>query len=210
MSLLRPFRATDLFKFNNVNLDHWTETYSISFYLSYLAQWPDLSLIQTAPSSARTMGYVIGKAEGYDPNPPPSSSSGSAAKSPSTQTQIPTLHGHVTAITVAPEYRRLGLANGMMQLLEDVSERVYNAYFVDLFVRPSNTTAVNMYEKMGYDVYRKVQQYYYGGGTGGNDEDGFDMRKALRRDINKLTVRKNGRNFTVQPENTIFEPAYRP
>jgi N-terminal acetyltransferase B complex catalytic subunit len=32
-------------------------------------------------------------------------------------------HGHVTAITVAPEYRRLGLADGMMNLLEQVSEK---------------------------------------------------------------------------------------
>jgi N-terminal acetyltransferase B complex catalytic subunit len=34
-------------------------------------------------------------------------------------------HGHVTAITVAPEYRRLGLADGMMNLLEQVSEKTY-------------------------------------------------------------------------------------
>jgi N-terminal acetyltransferase B complex catalytic subunit len=32
-------------------------------------------------------------------------------------------HGHVTAITVGPEYRRLGLADGMMDLLEEVSEK---------------------------------------------------------------------------------------
>ena len=30
-------------------------------------------------------------------------------------------HGHVTAISVGPEYRRLGLAAKMMELLEDVS-----------------------------------------------------------------------------------------
>jgi N-terminal acetyltransferase B complex catalytic subunit len=41
-------------------------------------------------------------------------------------------HGHVTAITVAPEYRRLGLARKMMDLLERVSDDVYHAYFVDL------------------------------------------------------------------------------
>lgn len=195
MSLLRPFRATDLFKFNNVNLDHWTETYSLSFYLSYLAQWPDLSFIQTAPASGRIMGYVIGKAEGRD-----SPSSSSSLFPPSRRKEPPTLHGHVTAITVAPEYRRLGLAQGMMHLLESVSDKVYNAYFVDLFVRPSNTTAVKMYEGMGYEVYRKVKEYYYGGGGGGRDEDGFDMRKALSRDEKKATVRSNGRSFMVYPE----------
>lgn len=34
-----------------------------------------------------------------------------------------TWHGHVTALTVAPEYRRLGLAAKMMNILEEVSDR---------------------------------------------------------------------------------------
>lgn len=32
-------------------------------------------------------------------------------------------HGHVTAVTVAPEYRRLGLAGMLMKSLEDISEK---------------------------------------------------------------------------------------
>ena len=32
-------------------------------------------------------------------------------------------HGHVTALTVAPEFRRLGLAGQFMKGLEDISER---------------------------------------------------------------------------------------
>lgn len=32
-------------------------------------------------------------------------------------------HGHVTALTVAPEFRRLGLAAKLMQILEDISEK---------------------------------------------------------------------------------------
>ncbi len=61
-------------------------------------------------------------------------------------------HGHVTAVTVAPEFRRLGLARLLMQELEDISRDVYNAYFVDLFVRKSNLLAINMYHKFGYSV----------------------------------------------------------
>lgn len=71
-------------------------------------------------------------------------------------------HGHVTAITVAPEYRRLGLADGMMNLLEEVSEKAYNGWFVDLYVRVSNTVAIDMYRKFGYSVYRTVRNYYAG------------------------------------------------
>lgn len=42
MSLLRPFSASDLFEFNAINLDVWTETYGVNYYLSYLSTWPDL------------------------------------------------------------------------------------------------------------------------------------------------------------------------
>lgn len=142
------------------------------------------------------MGYVIGKAEGRDT----AASTG----------EVATLHGHVTAITIAPEYRRLGLAKGLMWLLEDVSDRVYNAWFVDLFVRPSNQTAVTMYERMGYHVYRKVTAYYYRGAKNGSDEDGYDMRKSLPRDKHHKTTRTNGRLFAVDPQDTLFDPAYRP
>lgn len=33
-------------------------------------------------------------------------------------------HGHVTAVSVAPDYRRLGLARYLMHHLEQVSEKM--------------------------------------------------------------------------------------
>jgi len=177
MSILRPFKASDMFKFNNINLDVWTETYGIGFYLSYLSRWPDLCCVQEAPSG-RMMGYVLGKAEG-----------------PGAE-----WHGHVTAITVAPEYRRLSLARKMMSLLEMVSEEIYKGYFVDLYVRCANVIAIDMYERMGYSVYRRVREYYgsLGVGKGGRDEeDAFDMRKPLPRDAARRSVRPNGRDIIV-------------
>ncbi|KAJ4483635.1 N-acetyltransferase [Lentinula aciculospora] len=175
MSVLRSFKASDLFKFNNVNLDIWTETYDIGFYLYYLSRWPDLCYVQEAPSG-RMMGYVIGKAEGQNTE----------------------WHGHVTAITVAPEYRRLSLARKMMSLL--VSDKHYRGFFVDLFVRCNNFIAINLYEGMGYSVYRRVREYYgnLGVGKGGRDEeDAFDMRKPLSRDIAQRSIRSNGRDIVV-------------
>lgn len=84
-------------------------------------------------------------------------------------------HGHVTAVTVAPEYRRLARvsqgnggepcakkcldvtqiwaswsfldvcqAKKLMDLLEEVSEHDYNAFFVDLFVRCGKWGVVNV------------------------------------------------------------------
>lgn len=46
------------------------------------------------------------------------------------------------------------------------------AYFVDLFVRVSNTRAIEMYERMGYAVYRRVLEYY-----SEPDEDAFGTRR---------------------------------
>ncbi|RHY76327.1 hypothetical protein DYB28_000371 [Aphanomyces astaci] len=95
-------------------------------------------------------------------------------------------HGHVTAVTVAPEFRRLGLAKNLMDYLENSSWGFmlrYDGYFVDLFVRVSNTLAIGMYEKFGYSVYRRVIGYYSG------DDDGEDaFGNALPRDKDKKSI----------------------
>lgn len=91
-------------------------------------------------------------------------------------------HGHVTALTVAAEYRRIGLAKRLMNILELVSEHIYNGYFVDLFVRQGNKVAIKMYSDMGYITYRTVTGYYSG------EEDGLDMHKALPRDVERKSM----------------------
>ena len=46
MSTLRPFEANDLFKFNHVNLDPLTETYSMQFYMvQYMPRYNSLQLL---------------------------------------------------------------------------------------------------------------------------------------------------------------------
>ena len=159
MTTLRPFALADLFTFNNVNLDVLTETYGNNFYLEYLAKWPGYFTTAEAPGG-KVMGYVMGKSEGREE----------------------LWHGHVTAVTVAPEYRRQGLASRLMTELEDVSQYKYNGNFVDLFVRQSNSLAISMYEKFGYRRYRTVLGYYSG------EEHAFDMRKALPRDKEKQSM----------------------
>ncbi|GAB9475301.1 hypothetical protein Gpo141_00012401 [Globisporangium polare] len=162
MTSTRKFRCDDLFRFNNVNLDVLTETFDMSFYLQYLTKWPDFFLVQHDPNGT-IMGYSVGKAEGYDEN----------------------WHGHVSVVTVAPEFRRLGLAKKLMDSIESVSKDLYNGYFVDLFVRVSNLPAIAMYEKLGFTVYRRILEYYT---HELNGEDAFDMRKALPRDVNKKSI----------------------
>ena len=68
-----------------------------------------------------------------------------------------------------------------MQYLHEVSIKRHDAYFVDLFVRPSNKIAVNFYKGLGYDVYRTVTGYYSGDSTTPT-EDAYDMRMSLPKD----------------------------
>lgn len=169
MTTIRRFTCNDLFNFNNVNMDWYTETYNNHFYLSYMARWPESFLAAVGPGGA-IMGYIMGKVEG----------------------EGAMWHGHVTAVTVSPEYRRQQLAGKLMALLEEISHKTYNAYFVDLFVRISNHAAINMYKKLGYTVYRRVLNYYSG------EEDAFDMRKSMPRDKKRRSMVPLGRD--VAPE----------
>ncbi|EMR08470.1 hypothetical protein PNEG_03298 [Pneumocystis murina B123] len=183
MSELRRFKATDIFSFNNINLDILTETYNISFYLSYLATWPNLFLVQETSlfeGKTKLMGYVMGKTEGIKKQ----------------------WHGHITALSVASEYRRLGVARDLIKLLENISENMYNGYFVDLFVRHSNLAAISMYKSLGYSVFRRVIKYY--NGSKGDDEDALDMRKPLSRDKFRESIRENGDKIFVLPEDIYF------
>jgi len=161
MTTLRRFTADDLFSFNTVNLDKLTETYGPSFYFEYLAHWPEYFTIARS-TTGYCMGYIMGKAEGQGED----------------------WHGHVTAVSIAPEFRRLGLGEKLMGRLEEISEKVHDGYFVDLFVRASNKVAATMYRRLGYVVYRTVLGYY---SATKNDpaEDAYDMRKALRRNATR-------------------------
>jgi N-terminal acetyltransferase B complex catalytic subunit len=118
-------------------------------------------IVAEAPNG-NIMGYVLGKAEGDGK----------------------LWHGHVSAVTVAPSYRRLGLAKTLMDDFEQLCIGTYSAYFVDLFVRTSNLLAQTMYQQFGYSTYRRVLGYY----AGERPEDALDMRKALPRDKHKESV----------------------
>ena len=101
----------------------------MSFYMSYMSKQPEAFTVAEAPNKD-LMGYMLGKAEGDGP----------------------LWHGHVSAVTVAPSYRRLGLAKMLMDNFEQLCVDTYDAFFVDLFVRESNKVAQAMYEKFGYST----------------------------------------------------------
>ncbi|ELP86356.1 N-acetyltransferase, putative [Entamoeba invadens IP1] len=159
MTTIRRFKCEDVFKYANVNLDYYTETFHFPFYFEYLAKWPNLCY--TAKNcNGRCEGYLIGKVEGKDEKH----------------------HGHLTAITVSREFRRIRLSERLMYWLRQISEES-NGYYVDLFVRKSNDAATRMYHKLDYVVYREILEYY-----SSNKENAYDMHLALPRDVNKKSI----------------------
>ncbi|KAL1987960.1 hypothetical protein VTN96DRAFT_1484 [Rasamsonia emersonii] len=187
MSFIRRMTPTDLFSLNLTNLDPLTENYDLGFYLNYLMRWPSLfSVVQDR--DAGIVGYIMGKLEEQPP---------SMRHSP----HYTPWHGHITVLTVAPAWRRLGFARRLTESLEHVSD-INDAWFVDLYVRAGNKVAVGMYKGMGYSVFRRVVNYYSDDPTGLSQtgEDAFDMRKPCSRDKNLEHIRDKGEEFLVSPE----------
>ncbi|KAI4139329.1 MAG: hypothetical protein L6R39_006347 [Caloplaca ligustica] len=182
MTTIRPCSPADISKLNLCNLDPLTENYARKFYFDYLATWPTMFIV-AENQRGHIVAYVMGKVE-EDPD----------YMKIMGDKYLP-WHGHVTALTVAPQYRQMGLAKQLTAQLDRACEQE-NAWFMDLFVRVSNTTAINMYKKMG----RVVGYYSDDPAGGGTSEDAFDMRKSLPRDKHKRYIRENGENHRINPE----------
>jgi len=158
MVSISRWTLNDIWHYGRVNIDEWTETYNIPFYFYYTGQWPDMGWT-VRNNNSNIVGYIIGQAKTDKPE---------EAK------------GHVTAVTICEEYRRIGIATLLMNMLERVSDVLYKAQFVDLYVRMNNFSAQTLYKKMGYILYRQIINYYET-----IHEDGFDMRKSMPRDTVK-------------------------
>ncbi len=88
---------------------------------------------------------------------------------------------HLLNITVSPKFRRLGIASRIMQVIEGVAFRQKFPKII-LEVRPSNVSAVKLYESAGYDVIG-VRKNYYPLNPGSNlREDAHVMAKTIMLD----------------------------
>lgn len=192
MTSLRPFQMEDLFQANPVNLDTFTENFDLLFYLQYICNWPTLFFksVELSAFGEELSGYMMGKTEG--------------------KLSKKEWHTHITAVTINRNYRRIKLASNLCLHLENITAIApHEVLFVDLFVKVTNNVARQLYENLGYSVFRRVIGYY--GSTYPTDVnkandtiDAFDMRKALPRDVKKETIREHGEKFYVLPEQVIF------
>lgn len=80
--------------------------------------------------------------------------------------------GHITAVGVAPEYRRRGLARLLLHEMER-SLLARGITSVKLEVRANNIAAQQLYEQLGYITTQRMGKYY------SNGDDGYSMVKLL-------------------------------
>ena len=158
MVSIQPFKFEDLWSINRINIDYWTETFSTSFYLHYMNNAPEMNLM-ISNNSGEKCGYIIGANKGKKES----------------------VRAHVIAVTVCEDSRRLGLATTLLNNVEKVCEDKYKGLCVGLYVRPYNYIAHKLYHKNGYLLYRRILEYYSSIG-----EDGFDMRKSTKWDVEGL------------------------
>jgi ribosomal-protein-alanine N-acetyltransferase len=73
-----------------------------------------------------------------------------------------TKKGHVISIAVLPQHQHQGVGYALMQKAMEAMMR-YKAKECFLEVRASNTPAVNLYKKMGFEIIRRLHKYYADG-----------------------------------------------
>jgi ribosomal-protein-alanine N-acetyltransferase len=80
--------------------------------------------------------------------------------------------GHIVSIAVLPQYRHKGIGEALIKSAME-GMRLYNAKQCFLEVRVTNTPAINLYKKLGYEITRTIRGYYSDG------EDAYVMSKKL-------------------------------
>jgi ribosomal-protein-alanine N-acetyltransferase len=86
-----------------------------------------------------------------------------------------TRKGHVVSVAVLPQHRRKGIGEALItEALKGM--RLYNAKQCFLEVRVTNTPAIDLYKKLGFQVTRTVHGYYADG------EDAFVMSRELKHE----------------------------
>lgn len=141
----------------HINRTCLPENYSYGFFLRLLRDYPATFLV--GEIEGRLVGYVMCRIE-------------------RTMSRIEKLRvrkaGHIISVAILPEYRRRGLALGMMIRVLEALKNTYNCSETYLEVRVSNEEAAKLYEKLGYLIVSRERSYYIDG------EDAYIMARSLR------------------------------
>ena len=159
---LRRFRPNDLSRVVEINQICLPENYSNSFFMELYEKFPRTFIV--AETDGILIGYVICRIE-------------RDLSSLSLRPFSITKKGHIISIAVLPEYRSKGVGSALAKEALEAMSAHYDAEYCYLEVRASNTSATNLYRKLGFEVERTIRGYYSDG------EDAYIMgRKAHSKD----------------------------
>lgn len=147
---IRRLYANDIFNLNLTNLDASTENYTFDYYMYYLLNHSEDCIC--VEMDGDVVAYLLGKHE----------------------TRNKVFSAHVSALTVAPVYRKTGIGKTLMNFFRDNAE-AKGAEFIDLYVRKSNV-AFNFYTNLGYVINEEILNYY-----SEPEENAYDMRLYLNK-----------------------------
>ncbi|KAG0140685.1 hypothetical protein CROQUDRAFT_718532 [Cronartium quercuum f. sp. fusiforme G11] len=149
---IRQATVADLDGMQHCNVMNLPENYQMKYYMYHLLTWPQLSFVGE-DHKGRIVGYILAKMDEEGADEP---------------------HGHVTSISVLRTYRRLGLANKLMQQSQKAMRDVFGAKYVSLHVRKTNRAALSLYrDTLGFTV-KEIEKKYYADG-----EDAYSMKMIL-------------------------------
>lgn len=121
-----------------------------------------------ALDQGKVVGYVLAKLADDDEDPTP--------------------HGHITSLAVLRSHRKLGIATKLMQAAQTEMGSVYDACYVTLHVRKSNTAAYHLYSQtLGYTTKSLEKEYYADG------EDAYEMLMKIREETAAEKIANKGK-----------------
>ncbi|MEM3627575.1 MAG: ribosomal protein S18-alanine N-acetyltransferase [Candidatus Bathyarchaeia archaeon] len=152
---LRKFRMGDLQSVIRINRICLPENYADFFFIDLYERFPEAFIV--AEENGEVVGYIMCRIElglsnfGF---------SGLIKK------------GHIVSVAVLPQYRRKGIGQALIKKAME-GMQTYNAKQCFLEVRVTNTPAINLYKKLGFEITRTINGYYSDG------EDAYVMSCKL-------------------------------
>jgi ribosomal-protein-alanine N-acetyltransferase len=152
---LRKFKPSDLEGVIRINRECLPENYTTLFFMNLYKRFPETFII--AETDREIVGYIMCRIE---------------TGIPSFRLLGITRKGHVISIAVLSGHQKKGIGFALVQeaMQAMLSYKVKECY---LEVRTSNSHAIELYKKLGFEVTRTIRDYYADG------EDAFIMARKL-------------------------------
>ncbi|TLN01244.1 GNAT family N-acetyltransferase [bacterium] len=142
---LRQFNTKDLESVVEINRTCLPENYASFFFMDTFQNCP--SAFRVAEVGTRIVGYIMCRIEhGF-----------------SDVKRLKFVRkGHIISVAVLPEFRRAGIASELVkQALNALQDMKADECYLE--VRETNETAIELYEKLGFSLARRVAHYYADG-----------------------------------------------